>query len=219
MSGGLEGGRHRATRGISGIVAMVFMSLILLFFFTGVYYVTGVYSRVQQAQHARMLEVSRVSELVSSVRGEWWYNASTNLLVVSLSNYYSEAVSIPGLVVIMPDGSFFKVALNATLSPGESRGFSFILTGQPATVVAGVVSGERLSAKVSLPQRAVEFVAPPFPPGAIHYWERAELSSIYPSPTLTWLGDAEVQREAERIGMPSTIIVERGSLELSLIHI
>ena len=201
----------KGTRGISGIVAMIFMGLLLTFFFVGVFYVTGVYSRVQQAQQARMLEVSKVPELVTSVRGEWWYDTNSSTLVVSVSNHYSEAVSIPGIVVVMPDGSYYKVSLNVTLSPGETRQLSLSLAGEPSTVIAGVVSGERLSAKLSLSKR--EEVVTPFPPGALYYWERAELASIYSSPTLTWFGEAEILREKEESGTPNAITVDLGNLE------
>uniref|UniRef100_A0A7C1E9L7 Uncharacterized protein n=1 Tax=Fervidicoccus fontis TaxID=683846 RepID=A0A7C1E9L7_9CREN len=125
---------RRARLGVSGVLALVLISAMIIIFLISYAYVTEQSRRIQALMEERYRTLSESREIARSVSSNWMYDEAARILVLEVTNWYREPLVITGVVTVDNAGGYNVIRLNTTITPGENRTLQLALSYSPKAV-------------------------------------------------------------------------------------
>jgi hypothetical protein len=164
---------RRAKLGVSGVLAMVLISVMIIIFLISYAYVTEQSQRIQALMEERYRTLSESREIARSISSNWMYDEAARMLVLEVTNWYREPLVITGVVTVDNAGGYNVIRLNTTITPGENRTFQLTLSYSPKAVFLSLAGKGPVSTAVASQKKTEEALA------GIKMWSGGLLDKIY----------------------------------------
>jgi hypothetical protein len=164
---------RRAKLGVSGVLAMVLISLMIIIFLISYAYVTEQSRRIQALMEERYKTLSESREIARSVSSNWMYDEAARMLVLEVTNWYRDPLVITGVVTVDNAGGYNVIRLNTTITPGENRTFQLTLSYSPKAVFLSLAGKGPVSTAMASQKKTEEALA------GIKMWSGGLLDKIY----------------------------------------
>lgn len=136
--------------GVSGVLALVLMTALIVAFLMGFAYVSEQSRRIQLLMEERQRLVAESSEIIRGLHSTWSYDELSGALEVSVRNNYREPVTVTGLVAVGARGEYHATKMSVTVAPGEEKGLPAVtLSFAPTGVYLAVAGRGPVSASLS----------------------------------------------------------------------
>ncbi len=146
-------------KGVSGVVSVVFLSLVLIAVIGLMVYFFHVSTYISRVTQEVAMKKAESMEIAKSVTGTWEYDDLTHKLYINITNRYTHPVVITRIVIIYPDHTFQLTSIRRVIiEAGETR--SFEITGvkeEPASIAVGAASATGVGTVIS----ASKYTPPP----------------------------------------------------------
>ena len=164
---------RRARLGVSGVLAMVLISVMIIIFLISYAYVTEQSRRIQALMEERYRMLSESREIARSVSSNWMYDETARMLVLEVTNWYREPLVITGIVTVDNTGGYNVIRLNTTITPGENRTLQLALSYSPKAVFLSLAGKGTVSTAMASQKKTGEASA------GIKMWSGGLLDKIY----------------------------------------
>jgi hypothetical protein len=164
---------RRARLGVSGVLAMVLISVMIIIFLISYAYVTEQSRRIQALMEERYRTLSESREIARSVSSNWMYDEAARMLVLEVTNWYREPLVITGVVTVDNAGGYNVIRLNTTITPGENRTLQLTLSYSPKAVFLSLAGKGPVSTAMASQKKTGEASA------GIKTWSGGLLDKIY----------------------------------------
>jgi hypothetical protein len=164
---------RRARLGVSGVLAMVLISVMIIIFLISYAYVTEQSRRIQALMEERYRTLSESREIARSVSSHWMYDEAARMLVLEVTNWYREPLVITGVVTVDNAGGYNVTRLNTTITPGENRTLQLALSYPPKAVFLSLAGKGPVSTAMASQKKTREASA------GIKTWSGGLLDKIY----------------------------------------
>lgn len=200
---------EKKKKSVSGVVGIIFIALLLILFFAGVFYYSNQMYRTTVLGEQRTEKLAEAIILSKSVSGYWTYDAGLGEINVTITNSYSQPVFVSGGIIVYPDNTYEIIKINDFLGIGESKSYLISVKTKPSVVRFSFIGSKGAALSTDFKEQTTSTGG-----ATINPWERQNLEKIVPSPATTWVGTATIHYPTTLLGNPITITSITGSVAI-----